>query len=205
MSSASKAAVLNYKNQEGNKILLSDFFVGKFLFFKGTTEELNAAEKFSQEEIKNIRMLPLKFPFNAEDIKAPGVTQEKLESSLRAFVPAYYCVSSKVSKKEQKLAIDFLHWVSNSNIGKDFVTKKLVKLPFVSDEVVSLENFSSALKTYKNPEDCVYTTNLKVSKIFNNNLEISKFNSFINKSNFNKEDFEQASNIWLTCFKASEK
>ncbi|MDR0738948.1 MAG: extracellular solute-binding protein [Oscillospiraceae bacterium] len=194
----------SFTDKINRDFILKEFLENKSLFLKGTSEDIKFLKKISEQESKNIRILPIKAPIAVDDIKISEFTPAKFNSNLKAYVSFYYCVNSKVSKKEQKLAVEFLHWLCVSDIGKKFTVKKLGKSYFEPNGVLKLEDFP-LLKSYKSPENVLYTTNLESSEVFVDNVRTSEINTYLKKENLTKEDFEQISNIWINCFKNSKK
>lgn len=126
------------------------FADNKALFIKQGNWVYPNIEKVNPEMVKSITMLPVKLPLTEDDIKIPGLTVEKFNSSVPEFVPSYYAINKKVSEEEQKLAQDFLVWLNNSETGKKFVVEKFAFIPFNADENTVLENpLNNALIQYK--------------------------------------------------------
>lgn len=126
------------------------FAEGKALFIKQGNWVYSNIEKVNPAILKDLTMLPVKLPLVQGDIKIPGLTVEKFNSSVPEFVPSYYAVNKKVSEKEQQLAQDFLVWLNTSEKGKKFIIEKFAFIPFNADENTVLKNpLNNALIKYK--------------------------------------------------------
>lgn len=126
------------------------FAEGKALFIKQGNWVYSNILKVNADIVKDITMLPVKLPLTQDDIKVPGLTVEKFNSSVSEFVPNYYALNKKVSEREQKLAQDFLVWMHTSEVAKNFVIEKFAFIPFNADENTVLENpLNNALIQYK--------------------------------------------------------
>lgn len=112
----------------------------KSIFIKQGNWVYSNIEKINPEIVKTITMLPVKMPFTQEDIKIPGMTVEKFNSSVPEFVPSYYAINKKAEPEEQEKAEKFLYWLNTSKEGQDFIINDFAFIPFTADASVEFEN-----------------------------------------------------------------
>ncbi len=105
----------------------------KALFLKQGNWVYGNIEKVNAEIVKTLTFLPVKMPFTADDIKASGLTVEKMSQSIPVFVPNYYAINAKSSAEEQQKAEAFLVWLNTSDAGKKFVVEDMAFIPYNAD------------------------------------------------------------------------
>ncbi len=107
---------------------------GKAIFLKqGNWVYGNFANTSNPEIVDTLTFVPVKMPYNAEDVTAEGRTVEILNSSIPVFVPNYYIINDKVSEQEQEWAEQFLVWLNTSEAGQQFVTEEMNFIPYNAD------------------------------------------------------------------------
>lgn len=82
------------------------------------SESTITSYKDSKVNKDDLRFLPIYTGANGEEKQGLCIGTEN-----------YLCINSKASKKEQKMALDFLEWLFTSETGKDFVINKLGFIP----------------------------------------------------------------------------
>ena len=105
----------------------------KAVFLKQGNWVYGNIEKVNAEIVKTLTFLPVKMPFTADDIKAPGLTVEKMSQSIPVFVPNYYAINAKSTADEQLKAEAFLVWLNTSDAGKKFVVEDMAFIPYNAD------------------------------------------------------------------------
>lgn len=105
----------------------------KAVFLKQGNWVYSNIEKINAEIVKTITFVPIKMPFTAEDIKAAGLTVEKMAKSIPVFVPNYYAINAKSTAEEQQKAEAFLVWLNTSEEGQKFVIDDMAFIPYNAD------------------------------------------------------------------------
>jgi len=105
----------------------------KALFLKQGDWVYTNIEKVNADIVKTLTIVPVKMPFTAADITAPGLTVEKMAKSIPVFVPNYYGINAKSSADEQQKAEAFLVWLNTSDAGKKFVIEDMAFIPYNAD------------------------------------------------------------------------
>jgi len=105
----------------------------KAVFLKQGNWVYGNIEKVNAEIVKTLTFVPVKMPFTAADITAPGLTVEKMAKSIPVFVPNYYGINAKSSADEQQKAEAFLVWLNTSDAGKKFVVEDMAFIPYNAD------------------------------------------------------------------------
>ncbi|MDR1908303.1 MAG: hypothetical protein LBQ35_00100, partial [Spirochaetaceae bacterium] len=113
------------------------FAEGKALFLKQGNWAYNNIANINRETAERLSFLPVKMPFAQSDITAPGVTVEKLNRSIPAFVPNYYAVNALARESEKKAAYDFLVWMNTTPAGQRFVVDEMAFIPYNADPAVT--------------------------------------------------------------------
>jgi len=109
------------------------FADSKAVFFKQGNWAYGNIANVNPQQAARLDFIPVKMPFQAADVTLPGMSVEKLNSSIPVFVPNYYAINSMVSDKEQQLAMDFLIWLNTSETGKKYVIEDFNFIPYNAD------------------------------------------------------------------------
>ena len=105
----------------------------KAVFLKQGNWVYSNIAKVNPEIVKTLTFVPVKMPFTADDIKAPGLTVEKMAKSIPVFVPNYYAINAKSTADEQQKAEAFLVWLNTSEEGQKFVINDMAFIPYNAD------------------------------------------------------------------------
>lgn len=103
---------------------LANFVAHKGLFLKQGNWIYPNLLKLDQTIIETMDLIPVKWPVQDSDIKVEGRTAEMMNTTIPAFVPNYFIINKQVSKKQQKIAADFLAWLYTSERGKKFLKEE---------------------------------------------------------------------------------
>ena len=109
------------------------FAQSKAMFLKQGNWAFGNIEGVNADMAARLEFLPVKMPFTANDVKRTDTTVAKLNSSIPVFVPNYYAVNALVSDSKKQAAYDFLYWLNNSDIGKNFVVNEFNFIPYNAD------------------------------------------------------------------------
>jgi raffinose/stachyose/melibiose transport system substrate-binding protein len=113
------------------------FAEGKALFLKQGNWAYNNIAVENREMAERLCFLPVKMPFNANDITARGMTVEKMNRSIPVFVPNYYSVNALCGEDEKQKAYDFLVWMNTSPTGQRFIVEDMAFIPYNADPAVT--------------------------------------------------------------------
>ncbi|OWR30697.1 sugar ABC transporter substrate-binding protein [Saccharibacillus sp. O23] len=116
------------------------FSSGKALFLKQGNWVYPNIEKLNADILPTLTFLPIKLPLEQGDIKVEGLTVEKFNRSVPEFVPSYYAINTKVTKREQELAQQFLVWLNTTEEGRRAVVEDFQFIPYNADESVKFDN-----------------------------------------------------------------
>ncbi|WP_339321770.1 ABC transporter substrate-binding protein [Paenibacillus sp. FSL W8-0194] len=126
------------------------FASGKALLLKQGNWVYPNIAKLNTDILPHLTFLPIKLPLEQSDIKVPGLTVEKFNRSVPEFVPSYYAINTKVTKREQDLAQQFLVWLNTSEEGRKAIVKDFEFIPYNADAGVKLDNtLNNSLIAYK--------------------------------------------------------
>ena len=112
---------------------VQNFADGKAVFVKQGNWVYTNLQKANASVVEQLTFLPIKMPFADSDIKAEGLTADKINSSIPVFVPNYYAINAKVTDEEKKMAQDFLVWLNTSEAGKKFIIEDMAFIPYNAD------------------------------------------------------------------------
>lgn len=117
----------------GYDAAVQKFAESKAIFLKQGNWVYTNIEKANPDIVDTLTFIPVKFPFKDSDIQVNGLTADHMNSSIPVFVPNYYAINAKVSKKEQEMAEDFLVWLNETPTGQKFITKDMAFIPYNAD------------------------------------------------------------------------
>ncbi|MDR0910968.1 MAG: extracellular solute-binding protein [Spirochaetaceae bacterium] len=117
----------------GYDACVNNFANSETLFIKQGNWVYTNIEKANAAICPTLTFVPIKMPFQQSDIKVPGLTVEKLITSIPVFVPNYYLINKKVDVKVQQEAEKFLVWLNTDPEGQKFVTKDMAFIPYNAD------------------------------------------------------------------------
>lgn len=109
------------------------FAEGKALLFKQGNWAYNNILDVNKAAAERLYFLPVKMPFKAEDISAPGVSLQRMLRSIPVFVPNYYAVNALCPEEEKQKAYDFLVWMNTSPTGQRFIVEDMAFIPYNAD------------------------------------------------------------------------
>ncbi|MDR3178864.1 MAG: hypothetical protein LBT82_02255 [Oscillospiraceae bacterium] len=183
---------------------LEDFLNGEYFLMQGKNQDFEKIENFLNfnHEIEQLRMLPIKFPFKEEAIKLPII--KKINSSIPLFVSKYYSINSKISRKEQKLAEDFLFFLNTSDCGKNFKIEKLKEIPFNS-RTKSNSPLNNSILEYQT-FGLFYGVCSGLPELWHEILvESENLKNFISKKELENKDYQALSKDWIASLKNFKK
>ena len=100
---------------------LANFVAHKGLFLKQGNWIYPNLLKLDKSIINTMDLIPVKWPIQDGDIKVAGRDAKLFNTTIPAFVPNYFIINKQVSKKQQKIAADFIVWLYTSERGKKFL------------------------------------------------------------------------------------
>lgn len=100
---------------------LANFVAHKGLFLKQGNWIYPNLLKLDKSIINTMDLIPVKWPVQDGDIKVAGRDAKLFNTIIPAFVPNYFIINKQVSKKQQKIAADFIVWLYTSERGKKFL------------------------------------------------------------------------------------
>ena len=100
---------------------LANFVAHKGLFLKQGNWIYPNLLKLDKSIINTMDLIPVKWPVQDGDIKVAGRDAKLFNTTIPAFVPNYFIINKQVSKKQQKIAADFIVWLYTSERGKKFL------------------------------------------------------------------------------------
>lgn len=100
---------------------LANFVAHKGLFIKQGNWIYPNLLKLDKSIINTMDLIPVKWPVQDGDIKVAGRDAKLFNTTIPAFVPNYFIINKQVSKKQQKIAADFIVWLYTSERGKKFL------------------------------------------------------------------------------------
>lgn len=100
---------------------LANFVAHKGLFLKQGNWIYPNLLKLDKSIINTMDLIPVKWPAQDGDIKVAGRDAKLFNTTIPAFVPNYFIINKQVSKKQQKIAADFIVWLYTSERGKKFL------------------------------------------------------------------------------------
>ncbi|MCJ1969843.1 ABC transporter substrate-binding protein [Pseudolactococcus carnosus] len=103
---------------------LANFVAHKGVFLKQGNWIYPNLLKINKQIIDTMDLVPIKWPVQDSDIKVKGRDAKQFNTTIPAFVPNYFIVNKQVSKKQQKIASDFLVWLYTSDRGKKFLKEE---------------------------------------------------------------------------------
>ncbi|MDR0404638.1 MAG: extracellular solute-binding protein [Oscillospiraceae bacterium] len=186
-----------YKNPENDT--LTDFLNGKSLFLQGSSHDFNS---IPDDLLPNIRILPKKMPPLENVDKGYNLKSEKFNTSVSALVNSYFVINSKISKKEQKFALNFLMWLNTSEKGRKFIAENLKKIPCSGDA----KGLCKAFMDYKDFAKTSRGVSFGVSEPYFE--EVSKnheLREFFKKINIESKDYEDVAGSIAESFKNIKK
>lgn len=123
---------------------IEKFTSGKALFMKNGNWVYNDIKAINSEMAERLYFLPVKMPFNQEDITVEGYTVEQMNSTIPVFVPMYYAINNNVSTAHKQAAQDFLVWLNTSETGMNYITDDCAFIPYNIDANTTSGNYSLA-------------------------------------------------------------
>ncbi|MDR1467078.1 MAG: extracellular solute-binding protein [Oscillospiraceae bacterium] len=184
---------------------LTDFLQGKSLFLQGGNDDLNKVEKISPGSLKYIRILPRKISYPKDDIKSYNSNLSNFNTSFFTFANSYFIVNSKVSKREQKFAQDFLIWFNTSKEGKNFIVDRIKKIPAFIKEKADIGLLGKLFSNYDS-KNIFHGVSFGTPESWRE--EISKnqnLKDYFKKSNISNKDCEDIANNIVDSFKNLKK
>lgn len=109
------------------------FAQGKTLFIQQGNWANSNFLKANPDLEGKMTFLPIKMDMQPSDMAIPGLSVDKLNSSVPTYVPMYYALNASCTQQQLKDSEDFLVWLNNSPTGKDFVLNKFSFIPFNAD------------------------------------------------------------------------
>lgn len=133
---------------------VANFANSKAIFLKQGNWVYANIKKANADICDTLTFLPIKMPFEQEDIKAEGLTVEHMLSSIPVFVPNYYLINEKVSDEEKELAQEFLVWLNTTEQGQKFVVEDMAFIPYNADAATTSAGYSlgDSIIEYMNEE-----------------------------------------------------
>ena len=129
---------------------IQNFAAGRVLLLQQGNWAYNDIINANAQLAESMVFVPLKFPYQQQDITADGKTVEQLNSSIPVFAPCYYSINTQVSKEEQKLAEEFLVWMNTSEVGRDFIENKFSFIPYDAPaESTTSNSLNNSILQYK--------------------------------------------------------
>lgn len=129
---------------------IQNFAAGRALFIQQGNWAFNDLANANEEIADTLTFIPLKMPYEDEDIVAEGKTVEQLNSSIPVFAPSYYSINTQVSKEEQKLAEEFLVWMNTSETGRDFIQNEFSFIPYdATPDSEASNSLNASILNYK--------------------------------------------------------
>lgn len=123
---------------------IEKFAAGKAIFMKNGNWVYNDIKAKNPEIAERLYFLPVKMPFNQEDITVEGYTVNQMNSTIPVFVPMYYSINNNVSKAHKQAAQDFLVWLNTSETGIKYITEDCAFIPYNIDTRATTGNYSLA-------------------------------------------------------------
>lgn len=103
---------------------------GTALFYPGGTSDTADFEKSSEGFSSNLDIIPMKLPLSDEEITVPGMTAEKLQSSIVIGSRYYIAINPKAEESAAKDARDFVSWLFGSEGGSNAFSGAFGAVPF---------------------------------------------------------------------------
>ena len=103
---------------------------GTALFYPGGTSDTADFEKSSEGFSNNLDIIPMKLPVSDEEITVPGMTAEKLQSSIVIGSRYYIAINPKADESSAKDARDFVSWLFGSEGGNNAFSGAFGAVPF---------------------------------------------------------------------------
>lgn len=129
---------------------IQNFAAGRALFIQQGNWAFNDLASANEEMKDTLEFIPLKMPYEDNDVTAEGKTKEQLNSSIPVFAPCYYSINTEVSKEEQKLAEEFLVWMNTSETGRDFIENEFSFIPYdASPDSEASNSLNASILEYK--------------------------------------------------------
>ncbi len=188
----------------GYDAAVQKFAEHKAVFIKQGNWVYTNIEKINPEIVKTLTFLPIKMPFSDNDIEVKDLNAEKMNRSISVFVPNYYAVNAKVSKEEQKMAVDFLVWLNTTSEGKRFITEDMAFIPYNADSAVTkLENsLGNSIIEYMNSGDTI--TNAYAGAPTNwtgETFGLYIMENYLTKAKWSEEDYKKIADYGIESFK----
>jgi raffinose/stachyose/melibiose transport system substrate-binding protein len=114
-------------------------------------------------------------------------------------VPNYFAVNSQAPAEEIEAGKDFIQWLFNSDIGKEYIVNKLYLVPAMKhiDAGSSLDPLSKiVLEESRKGNSLMWTYNYWPNNIVNNFLVPATQNFFLNKSITGQQFLEALDKAW---------
>lgn len=123
---------------------IEKFTGSKAIFMKNGNWVYNDIKANNPEMAERLYFLPVKMPFNQEDITVEGYTVDQMNSTIPVFVPMYYAINNNVSTAHKQAAQDFLVWLNTSETGLKYITEDCAFIPYNIDAQTTTGNYSLA-------------------------------------------------------------
>lgn len=117
-------------NYDASVQIFSD---SKAVFLKQGNWVYTNIEKVNKDIVASLTFIPVKMPFTSADIKASGLTVEKMAKSIPVFVPNYYAINAKAPADEQEKGQQFLAWLNGTPAGQKFIIEDMAFIPYNAD------------------------------------------------------------------------
>ncbi len=135
---------------------MKNFVSGKSVFMVGGNWEYDTIAVYDSSVARRLVFLPIKMPLLGDDIKAEGITEKKLATSIPVYVPRYYSINARSTELEQKLAQDFLVWVKTSELGEKYLLQEFGYIPYdIKDSTVIDNPLSRSMIEYVTSEKVI--------------------------------------------------
>jgi raffinose/stachyose/melibiose transport system substrate-binding protein len=116
----------------------------KAVFLKDGNWAYNSIKEKNEQMADRLCFLPVKMPFEQEEITVEDYTVEQMNSTIPVFVPMYYAINNNVSTAKKQAAQDFLVWLNTSETGQKYITEDCAFIPYNVDTEADEERYSLA-------------------------------------------------------------
>lgn len=175
---------------------IKNFVKGKSVFLIATTKDYENMSIFDSLAAKRCIFIPFKVPITDYDLDSSGKSLDKnLNKSLGINVPRYFCINSRATDHEKKVAQDFLVWYASSDLAKKYIVSEFGYVPYNIDDGSILDNpLERSMIDYIKENKFLPPVFSGAPKSWPDDI-MGKYvvNSLLNKSYWNYEDYENTS------------
>lgn len=176
---------------------IEKFSGSKALFMKNGNWVYNDIKTQNPEMAERLYFLPVKMPFEQEDITVEGYTVKQMNSTIPVFVPMYYAVNNNTSLAHQQAAQDFLVWLNTSETGMRYITEDCAFIPYNIDAKTTTGNYSLATSIidYFKLGDTLSDPYHGTPNSWSSNIVGKKlYESYMTKEVWTEQDYEDIAN-----------